>query len=117
MALLGEVDELEVAGEGPGHLLGAHDRPAGDHGSGRRRIAVSRVDQRPPQTLDALEQLRAAVFGQHLAQPVAEHPHLPAQGHRGLLACTFPAHHLGVLSPLPSTDWRVAYRSGNGGSA
>ena len=82
LPLLGEVDELEVERERLGDGRGLVEVQRGDLvGEPRalrvrrrddRRIATAQGDRAPPDALDELEQLRAGLFGDHLAEQRAE---------------------------------------------
>ncbi len=91
IALLGEVDEVKVAGKRAGYLLGAVQRPRGDERIGGVRIAApcrgpgSRLDHRAAQRFDVGEQPRTAMLGDHLTECVADEPHLVAERPRHLL--------------------------------
>ncbi|GLX04247.1 hypothetical protein Misp03_11740 [Microbispora sp. NBRC 16548] len=68
--LLGEVGEMEVAGEGTGDLHGAVHGPFGHQGRdlvGRRLLTPGR-DHRLPEPFYVGEEVGAAVFGDHLTQ-------------------------------------------------
>src|SRR5699024_10309939 len=73
VVLLGEVDEVEVARERPGDLLGTLERERLDEGLGRldrrRAVLVVRRDRQRTQTLDVLE----AVLDDRLREDLTEH--------------------------------------------
>ena len=104
---LGQVGQVEVDGERPGHQLGPVQRPAGhqrrDLVPGRVRVRAraqpgiraaglptAGVDNRVPQPLGVVQQLLAAGFAQHLAQQAAEQPHVAAQRRGQLLPVGVP---------------------------
>ncbi len=77
VVLLGEVRQVEVAGEGPGDLLGALEREAGDDVGrlGQRRAAVVRpvgADGQLAQPLDVVQQVLPAGLAQHRAEQPAQ---------------------------------------------
>ena len=76
LALLGQVDELEVDGERPGHLLGPQLVEPGDDGGGSLGGGdrVAGVDDGPAQPLDVVEQVGADRLAQHLAERCTEEP-------------------------------------------
>ncbi|GAA2993387.1 hypothetical protein GCM10017559_12090 [Streptosporangium longisporum] len=85
--LLGQVGEVEVAGEGPGDVHGAVDGPFGHHRGDLvdRDLPAARPDDGLAQSFDIGEQVIAAVFGDDLPEEFAEQPHVRAQlvGHLG----------------------------------
>jgi hypothetical protein len=76
--LLGQVGEVEVAGERAGHRHGPLDLPSGDHfGDGvGRDLAPARRDDGFAQAFDVGQQVFAALLGQHLAEQFAEQTHV-----------------------------------------
>src|SRR5216683_5038404 len=99
VAVLGEVDKLEVARERPRDLPCLIDWPGRHEKSGGTivLIAVARGDDRAPELFDGGEQLGAAVLGEHLAKQVAEQAYLPAKGGRHLYARDFSRSHVSRL--------------------
>ena len=104
---LGQVGQVEVDGERPGHQLGPVQRPAGhqrgDLVPGRVRVRAraqprtraaglpaAGVDHRVPQPLGVVQQLLAAGFPEHLAQQAAEQPDVAAQRRGQLLPVGIP---------------------------
>ena len=106
---LGQVGQVEVDGERPGHQLGPVQRPAGHQrrdlvpgrirgrarpspapGSLARPLPAAGVDHRVPQPLGVVQQLLAAGLAQHLAQQAAEQPHVAAQRRGQLLPVGVP---------------------------
>ena len=85
--LLGQVGEVEVAGEGARDPLGLVEAPARDQLLCRALLLVAHAgrDHGAAKLLDILQQLHAALLGEHLAEQVAEQPHLLAEGLRHLL--------------------------------
>ena len=87
VVFLGEVDEVEVAGEGAGDLVGAGDRERFDERLRlveRARPAVECTDRERAQLLDVGEQVAAALFGQHSAEQIAEEADIGAKFGRQL---------------------------------
>ena len=82
LMFLGQVGQVEVDGEGAGHLLGPVQVPRGDQhrdrvpGRIRRLIAgvPAGLDHRVPQLLHVGQQLRADRIADDLAEDVAEQP-------------------------------------------
>ncbi len=69
LVLLGEVHQMEVAGERAGDLVGARDgERLGDRGGTGERVGgriLVRLDRRQTQALDVVEQVVAAGFAQN----------------------------------------------------
>ena len=90
LVLLGEVHEVEVAGERARDLVGALDRErVGDglRARERRRCLVGvRLDRRDAQVLDVLEEARRAALAQHPPEQRSEHAHVRAHALGDLLA-------------------------------
>src|SRR6202158_4955790 len=97
--VFGEIDQLEVARERPGHLLFPIDRPGRHQESGGPivHIAVARGDDRAPELFNGCEQRRAAVLSEHFPKEVAEQAHLPAKCCRHLNARDFSRTHVSRL--------------------
>lgn len=73
MSLLGQVDELEVAGERPRDLLRPVDRPrCHEAPRGSLVFRFARDDHRAAEVFDVLEQAGAAILRQHLAEHVSD---------------------------------------------
>jgi len=89
MALLCQVDQLEIAGEGTRDLLGSVQAPRCDDSRcvALVLIAVACGDHRPAQQLDVLEQTGPAVLRQYLPQHVAQQAHLSTQRSGHVHAC------------------------------
>ncbi len=90
LVLLGEVHQVEVAGERAGDLVGALDRervrdPRG-LGERLRRLIGVRLDRGDAQALDVLEEPLGAALAQHTAEQRPEHPHVGAHLLGDLLA-------------------------------
>ena len=89
VVLLGEIHQVEVAGERAGHLLGALVGEGLDEslrlGEGGGGVGGGGVDGEGAEALDVLEQVRAARFGEDLAEEFAEQAHVRAQGFRHLV--------------------------------
>jgi len=87
---LGQVGQVEVDGEGPGHLLGLLQAPGrdqrGDLVAGVT-VAVARIDDRVPEPLHVGQQPGAAGVADDLTEDVAEQPDVAA-------------HRLGEGSPV-----------------
>ena len=117
MALLGQVDQLEVARERPDHVLGSvqverrdqfrHAPPAG----GRRAAPVR--DRGLAQRLDLIQQLGAAALRDRIAEHRRQHPDVPPefQG-SGALA---PASAAGLALGHPDQPLRASGLSRVGG--
>ena len=106
--LLGQVDQLEVDGEGPGQQLGPVQVEAGDQldhpGPGLAPAAVGRPqgDGRPPQPLHVLQQPRPPGLLQHPPEQPPEQPHVPPQRRRHLLGRPpLDPHPVPVTGPRP----------------
>ncbi len=84
LVLLGEVHEVEVAGEGACDLVSALD---GEGLGDRRRtleglggLVLERLDRGEPQALDVFEEAVGAGLAEHLTEQGAEHPDIGAHG-------------------------------------
>ena len=85
LMFLGQVDEVEVDGEGPGHLLGPVQVPGADQGRDRVRGAVTRlvagIDHDVPEPLHVGQHVRAGLrvrVADDLPEDVAQQPDVAA---------------------------------------
>jgi hypothetical protein len=81
LVLLGQVGEVEIAGEGARHLLRAFQRPAGDQALRRHLhgVVLAGSDHGAAETLHVLQELRAAPLAQDLPKSIAQEPDVAAQ--------------------------------------
>jgi hypothetical protein len=90
--LLGQVDELEIAGEGAGDRLGTLDGPARDYFAGREVVVLAIADHSAAQPFHVLQQRLAAPLGEYDPAPVAEQADFPAKGLWDPAARIVPTH-------------------------
>jgi hypothetical protein len=92
MVLFRQVDQVEVACEGSGHLLSPLERPRSHQLLCIALIptVIPRADDRPPELFDVAQQLGAAVVRNHLAENVPQHADVPPERCGDLLACDPP---------------------------
>ncbi len=100
MVLLGEVGQVEVAGERAGNKLGALQRPRRDEPFRLTLVAavVSRADDEPAQLFDVAQKSRAAVIGDDAAEQPSEQADIAPERLGDLLA--------GGLPVLTQAVWR-----------
>ncbi len=99
LQLLGQVGEMEIHGERPGHQLGPVQRPAGHQrrdlvpapvGARAGSVPAPGLDHRPAQPLGVVQEILAAGLAQHLAQDPAEQPYIAPHRRGQLLAVGIP---------------------------